>query len=273
MCEPKYFGVSYDINPWMTGNVGNVNHELACEQFSNLVEKIYSLGAKVKFVEPQKNLPDQVFTANAGLIVGKHQAIVSRFKHKERQPEEDIFNDALKLLDYETFQPTFSSGFYFEGAGDALYNVEKTKLFVGYGHRTDLGYANSLKTALNLNWNPFGAEVIPLKLSDPNYYHLDTCFCPLDNGHLLMNHEAFDIDSYHRIRKHYKLKDIVLVSPKSAKKFACNAISIGEHIILNDIEYDDKKQLNELGYKVHKVNLSEFMKAGGSAKCLTLEIK
>ena len=28
-------------------------------------------------------------------------------------------------------------------------------------------------------------EVLPLKLADPRFYHLDTCFCPLANGYTL----------------------------------------------------------------------------------------
>lgn len=266
MCEPTYFGVSYDINPWMTGNLNNVNREKAAEQYNNLVEKIHELGGKVKFVEPHADYPDQVFTANAGLIVDDKTAIVSRFRYAERQGEEPIFDEAFKELGYNTIQPALSKGYFFEGAGDALSGYGNT-LFVGYGHRTDREYADSLATFA------FGLNVIPLKLMDPRYYHLDTCFCPLDAGHLLMNMRAFDGSSLSRINNVYKGKHTVWVSEESAAMFACNAVCIGRDIILNDITLDDEHRLNDLGYTVHRVDLSEFMKAGGSAKCLTLHIK
>lgn len=267
MCEPTYFGVSYDINPWMTGNLNNVNREKAAEQFNNLVEKIYELGANVKFVEPHPDFPDQVFTANAGLIVDDETAVVSRFRYKERQGEELIFEQAFKELGYNTVQPALGKGHYFEGAGDALRGRFDSTLFVGYGHRTDREYADALATYA------FGLNVMPLKLIDPRYYHLDTCFCPLDGGHLLMNLQAFDSASLVRLNDVYKTKHIAFVSQESAAMFACNAVSIGKDIILNDITKEDEAQLNEFGYTVHRVDLSEFMKAGGSAKCLTLHIK
>src|SRR5437763_15654880 len=70
MCPPDYFGVFYEINPWMhTENVAD--RDLAQEQWHHLVANLRRAGATVKMMEPVKSLPDLVFTANAGLINGR----------------------------------------------------------------------------------------------------------------------------------------------------------------------------------------------------------
>ena len=57
-----------------------------------------------------------------------------------------------------------------------------------------------------------------------------------------------------------------------AGNFACNAVNIGDTVILNKASDPLKARLMLNGFKVREVNLSEFLKAGGSAKCLTLKL-
>ena len=78
MCPPDYFGVFYEINPWMHTDIAP-DRELAYEQWHNLVATIRKAGATVKTMEPVQGLPDLVFTANAGLVDGR-RFIPSKFK-------------------------------------------------------------------------------------------------------------------------------------------------------------------------------------------------
>ena len=92
MCPPTYFDVKYDINPWMSNNINFVNLNEAQKQWNVLYAMIRSC-AIVEIVEPVKNFPDMVFTANAGFQFGKNEIILSRFRHWQRQGEEQIFKD------------------------------------------------------------------------------------------------------------------------------------------------------------------------------------
>mgnify|MGYP003337226491 FL=1 len=65
MCEPRYFDVSYDINPWMTNNKGLVDKELAEHQWQELYNSLGGV-TNIKLIPPYNGLPDMVFTANAG---------------------------------------------------------------------------------------------------------------------------------------------------------------------------------------------------------------
>ena len=54
-------------------------------------------GRDDRCVDPKPDLPDLVFTANAAIVLdGK--ALLSRFRHLERKPEEPVFADAFQTL-------------------------------------------------------------------------------------------------------------------------------------------------------------------------------
>ena len=67
MCPPEFYGVQYEINPWMRRERA-VDQALAVRQWSDLRKILQDLGATISLLEPVKDLPDLVFTANAALI-------------------------------------------------------------------------------------------------------------------------------------------------------------------------------------------------------------
>jgi N-dimethylarginine dimethylaminohydrolase len=62
------------------------------------------------------------------------------------------------------------------------------------------------------------------------------------------------------------------VSIQNAGHFACNAVNVGDRIFLHRTSGQLIPALEERGFHVVQVGLSEFLKAGGSAKCLTLKL-
>ena len=62
----------------------------------------------------------------------------------------------------------------------------------------------------------------------------------------------------------------VEVSAVEALRFACNAVVVERNVVLNTGCGNLKSILLGMGYAVWETDLSEFMKAGGAAKCLTL---
>src|SRR5207237_208780 len=83
----------------------------------------------------QPGLPDMVFTANAGLAVGK-KFVLSRFLPRERRGEEPYFKKWFKKQGFEIFE--LPPDLPFEGAGDALFDHSRECLWKGYGFRTEL---------------------------------------------------------------------------------------------------------------------------------------
>lgn len=261
MCAPDHFCVDYVINAWMDGQCGQVDKALAVRQW-NRYKDIIEQFADVILIQPQPDLPDMVFTANAGLILGD-SAVVSRFHNKERQGEEPYFKkwfieQGLACSDWPQEVP-------FEGAGDALWDRGLPLLWIGSGYRSDLD-APPLLEAI------YKREVIQMKLIDPRFYHLDTCMCPLTGGYMMYYPGAFAPESLDILRARVPADKRIAVSELDAVRFACNAVDLEGHVIMNDASTDLQDKLRLCGFMSLIVPLTEFLKAGGAAKCLTLKL-
>ena len=66
--------------------------------------------------------------------------------------------------------------------------------------------------------------------------------------------------------------NLLVVEKHEAERFACNAVVIGKRVITNTGCPRLHNDLLQRGYTPHETPLSEFVKAGGSAKCLTLRL-
>ena len=263
MCAPQFFDVQYVINPWMEGNLHSASIALAREQWQRLHEAV-SAHAEVRLVDPQPGLPDMVFTANAGLV-HKGIAALSRFRCAERSGEQEHFRRWFDEAGFTVREvPTDAP---FEGEGDALFTPGGSRLWAGHGWRT----AESSHRCLQQLWPE--CEVVTLRLIDPRFYHLDTCFAPLANDDLLYYPPAFDSDSLARIEAYYKPEQRIAVGEEDALHFACNAVNIGKQIVLNQIGDSLQRELELRGFAVTQVQMSEFLKAGGAAKCLCLRLQ
>ena len=260
MCKPEFFEVSYVINPWMKENIGRVNQALAARQWQQLYDTL-SQHANIKLIAPVAGLPDMVFTANAGLVNKHKQVIVSSFRHAERQGEsphyKKFFSDAHYLV------RDIPATIIFEGAGDALFD-SAGELWFGSGPRSDAAAINEIAHALQVN-------ITPLELVDPRWYHLDTAFCPLSGGYALAYKKAFSDASALTIQNRFGDK-VIWVSDEDAINFACNAICMNHEVILYRASGELKAALKRYNFTVIEIDVSEFMKSGGSCKCMTLEI-
>jgi lysine-ketoglutarate reductase/saccharopine dehydrogenase-like protein (TIGR00300 family) len=259
MCAPDFYDVDYVINPWMEGNIHKSSRDRAVEQWQQLY-CILSDHAQVDLIKPQKGVPDLVFTANAGLVLEK-TAVLSRFFHKERQGEEPYFQQWFEENGFTVH--VLPKDLPFEGAGDALLDREGRWLWAGYGFRSELDSHAYLAKWLDI-------EVLSLRLMDDRFYHLDTCFCPLADGYLLYYPPAFDSYSNRRIEMHVPAEKRIAVSELDAVNFACNAVNIDKLVVMNKASVDLKDRLGDAGFQIIETPLTEFLKAGGAAKCLTL---
>lgn len=257
MCRPDYYRIEYEINPWMDREVDSDPTE-SRRQWLALRDVLVDLGVVVEEMEPEPGLPDMVFTANAGLVY--HDLFLSsRFRFGVRQGETPHFDAWFAAHGFRV--ESLPEGMYFEGAGDALFCGET--LFAGYRFRSDARSHQWLGERL-------GVEVLPLELIDPRYYHLDTCFCPLCPDEAIYFPGAFD--SYGQDVLKSRIPKLIEVTASEAVSFTCNAVVVGRSVVLNEAAPKLAASLRAAGYEVHPRRLTEFIKAGGSAKCLTIRL-
>jgi lysine-ketoglutarate reductase/saccharopine dehydrogenase-like protein (TIGR00300 family) len=261
MCPPDYYDVDYVINPWMEGNIHKSSRDRAAEQWNKL-HYLLKDHATVDLIRPQKGVPDMVFTANAGLVLG-NTVVLSRFFHKERQGEEPFFKQWFEEQGYTVYE--LPKDLPFEGAGDALLDREGRWLWAGYGFRSELDSHPYLAKWLDI-------EVLSLRLMDERFYHLDTCFCPLAEGYLLYYPPSFDAYSNRLIEMRVPEAKRIPVSETDAVHFACNAVNVDRTLLMNQASDELKQRLTQAGFHIIETPLTEFLKAGGAAKCLTLRV-
>ena len=258
MCSPEHYGIRYVINPWMKLTRPS-DSGAASVQWRSLYEILQQLVGNIHLIQPAPDHPDMVFTANAGLVAG-NRVFISRFRYGERQGETKFFRRWFKAQGFETEE--LPRGVFFEGAGDALFLGES--LFAGYRFRSDIRSHTFIAEIL-------GIPVLSLELADRRFYHLDTCFAPLDGETALYYPAAFD--AYGRKVIEENVAEPIAVPREEALRFVCNAVVIGRDVVLHHRCPRTAKRLSDRGFEVHETDLSEFIKAGGSAKCLTLQIR
>jgi len=256
MCPPDYYGIEYEINPWMSRTIPN-DAVKSREQWQSLHDLLVELGVEVRLMDPVKGLPDLVFTANAGLV-WNDTVFLASFRHAARQGETPVDDAWFRSAGFAT--EGVPAPMNFEGAGDALFCGDT--LFGGYLVRSDASAMQWLGQRMQ-------CRTIPLQLVDDHFYHLDTCFCPLDPLTAIYYPPAFD--DYAR-RALLQIPHLITVHPDEAARFACNAVVVGRHVVMNTGCPMLEADLIRAGFTPHSTPLDEFLKAGGSAKCLTLRL-
>jgi N-dimethylarginine dimethylaminohydrolase len=255
MCRPQFFEVAYRINPWMRPAVP-VDARRATEQWEAIRDCYEALGHTVEIIDPVAGLPDLVFTANAGLVIDD-TVLVSRFRHPERSGEEAVFAEWFRDQGY---RPVIARSVN-EGEGDHL--VVGGVILAGSGFRSDPDAHREVAAV-------FDREVVPLRLVDERFYHLDTALAVLDDDTIAYWPGAFDERS--RLVLEQRWPDAVVATEADAVAFGLNACSDGHHVVLAAGATRLADVVRARGYEPILVETTELQRSGGSVKCCTLEL-
>jgi N-dimethylarginine dimethylaminohydrolase len=269
MCRPQFFAVNYSINPWMDPAAWASGDDAARagRQWAALHRALRGAGAQIDLVEPQPELPDLVFTANAAVVLDG-VALLARFRHPERQREEPVFAAAfhgLKARGLLNSVVEMPAGVPLEGAGDCIFDPHRKQFWVGCGPRSD-------PAARAVVEKVYGLPAVSLPLADPRFYHLDTAFCALPCGAVVYYPAAFTAEGLAAIHATVAPADRIELDAADAERFAANAVAFGNTIVLSSASAKLSARLEQRGYAVVETPLDAFQKSGGSACCLTLRL-
>jgi len=264
MCPPVHFGVLYEINPWMRREV-TVDPDQARAQWDGLMTTLRAAGAEVELLDPHPDVPDLVFTANAGVVsAGAGQFVPSHFRHPERRGETPV-NVAWFAARGWTVD-RLPDALDHEGAGDALPFTPEggpTVLLSGYSFRSDASAATELSTLLR-------CPVRPVQLVDPRLYHLDLTFCPLDGRRAMI--APLGWDAYGRKVVEALVPEPLVLADDEALSFCANSVVVGRTVVMPSTPRRVGRQLEAWGFDVVECRIDEFLKAGGGCRCLTLAL-
>jgi N-dimethylarginine dimethylaminohydrolase len=256
MCRPDYFTVSYRINPWMHPE-DPTDTSLAVRQWEVLYRAYLDLGFDVHLIDPIAGLPDMVYAANGGFVIG-NVAYGASFTYPERQPEGPAYMEWFRGAGFDVRVPEEVN----EGEGDFL--LVGGVILAGTGFRTA---SNSHEELASI----YGREVVTLNLINPSFYHLDTAVAVLDDTNIAYLPSAFDEASLVTLRTLFP--DAIIVTEEDAAVLGLNSFSDGYNVVIASRAKDFERQLRARGYNPIGVDLSELLLGGGGVKCCTLELR
>jgi len=266
LTTPTHFDIEYVINPHMSENVGTVHREVAWQQWKAVRAAYTALDKPPVVVNGQSGLPDMVFCANQTFPFydpadEEKGVVLSRMHSEHREDEVPCYARFFEDQGYrvETLPEDLDADF--EGMGDGLWHPGRRLLWGGYGYRTSLEAYEALSDLLDV-------PIVALRLTEPDYYHLDTCLCPLDAEHALVAPEAFDEAGLELIASLFDTP-IEVPDNEARHQLACNGhCPDGTHVLIQEGCERTNERLREHDFVPVELDTSEFLKAGGSVFCM-----
>ena len=263
VCPPDHYDIVDVKNPFMAGNVGAVDRAGARRQWDSLVAALRGAGGDVSTLPATPGCEDMVFCANTALFArtagGDPLCVTGHMRFPSREPEVRAVIEWSEHRGITVLQHP-EAGVCFEGSGDAIWHPGRRLLWGGYGWRTDPQVYPWLARTL-------GVPVIALPLTDSTFYHLDTCFSPVDERTVLVYPPAIAAEGMDLIRRVFER--VVEVDASEAERFACNGAALhGTTVVMDQRAANTAAGLEAMGFRTTLVDTGEFLKSGGSVYCM-----
>lgn len=213
--------------------------------------KSQECGCDVVELPAEPDLPDSVFVEDTAFILPE-VAVITRPGADSRKPEVHSVVQALapfkKLVHLQ--EPATLDG------GDVL--VVGKKIFIGLSTRSNQEAIDQLNALLA----EYGYSVAGVQMHD--CLHLKTAVSRVDDNTLLINKNW--LATHH-------FTDFHLIEVHPDEPFAANCLPVGEMIIYPTAFPKTRLRLEEAGYKVLTVDVSELAKAEGAVTCCSLIVQ
>jgi dimethylargininase len=225
-----------------------IDLNVARAQHRAYVNALGQLGCEVTELPAEADLPDSVFVEDTAFIVPE-VAVITRPGADSRKPETESIIRALspyiKLVHVR--EPATVDG------GDVL--VLGKNIYVGLSTRSNKQAIWQLNDLLC----EYGYTVRGLELHD--CLHLKSAVTRVDDRTLLINKNWVDT-------RHFTAFDLIEID--TSEPYAANCLPVGEAIIFPTAFPKTRARLEERGFKVVSVNVSELAKAEGAVTCCSL---
>jgi len=255
---PTGYRVDYEINPWMDRAV-QPNSARANAEWTALVAALRQLGAAVDIVDGAPSLPDAVFLTDCGFVANRTY-IPASFRFGARSRETVGTLTWMESRGFHVLRPPHKPGVYLEG-GDI--RVFGDRLVGGYGWRSSMA-------GLSMLCELTGLDLLPVRLTDARYFHLDMTFCALDDRSALMIPAAWDSRSRRALFS--DVHNPIVLTEDEALAFSAIAIVIGTNVVMHSCSERLRRLLETNGFHPVVTPAGEFIKAGGGVSCMAMPL-
>ena len=220
----------------------------AAEQHAGYERALEKVGCHIERIVAAPDLPDCVFVEDAAVVLDE-VAILMRSGAESRRGEVQAVARALlphrPILSLEA--PATMDG------GDVM--VVDRAIFVGTSNRTNLPGIEQLRQMVA----PLGYALHPVSVS--GCLHLKSAVTALDEATLLINPSWARADQF---------RGFAFIEVDDTEPTAANIVRVGPHLIYSAGFPRTLGKLQERGYEVTAVDVSEIAKAEGAVTCCSL---
>jgi len=236
------------VNGQTTSDLGLPVFEKALSQHDEYIEVVKSCGVEVKVLGPLEEYPDSCFVEDPA-VVTKDFAIITNPGVDTRNGEKDTITEGLKDF-YEEYN--YITKGTLEG-GDVM-QIDK-HFYIGLSSRTN---EEGAKEFINIvEKYGYTGEIVKLK----EMFHLKTGVNFIGDNTLLVAGEFITDPRFEKFKK---------LEINSDEMYAANCIRINDYLVMPADFPKTKAQLENAGFKIKEVHMSEFQKIDGGLSCLSL---
>lgn len=257
LCEPHYMTIRDIINDTQKHfeNVG-IHIEKAVEQHTEFVRVLRNHGIEVILLPYHRKFPEQVFTRDIGFTLGQ-TIFVAKMAANVRKGEEGVLR---QWLDDEEMSYYNLAEDRIEG-GDVI--IDRDTVFIGLSERTSKTAIKHLQGLLP----KMDIIAVPFK---EKFLHLDCVFNVISHDTALIFPQALTRKDIELFSSRYNL---IEVSKEEQFTLGTNVLAIGNKKIISlPANKKVNKELQQRGFEVIEVDITEIIKSGGSFRCCTLPI-
>jgi len=227
-----------------------IDVEIVRVQHHNYVRALASLGCQIIELPEERDLPDSVFVEDTAIVLPE-VAVITRPGADSRRPETESITRALspyRALIHITEPGTLDGG-------DVL--VLGKRIYVGLSTRSNIEAIKQIQEILD----NYGYMVSSVELH--GCLHLKSAVTRAGDITLLINKNWVDTSYF---------QDLDLIEVDPSEPYAANCLPIGDSIIFPTAFPKTCKRLEDKGFKLVTVDVSELAKAEGAVTCCSLII-
>ena len=225
-----------------------IDVEKARAQHADYERALGRLGCRVSRLAAGAAMPDSVFIEDVAVVFDEI-AVITRPGAASRRPET---TDVSRVLSHHRPIVQIVAPGTLDG-GDVL--VVGRSVFVGQSRRSNDAGMGQLRAAIA----SYGYSVVPATVR--GCLHLKSAITALDGGTLLANRRWIAEDEFARF-------ELVDVDPR--EPMAANVVRIGDKLLYAAGFPRTLERLEQRGYAVTTVDVSEIAKAEGAVTCCSL---
>ena len=225
-----------------------INVKLAQEQHKLYCDTLKQSGLTLIRVDSDDRFPDCCFVEDAAIVI-EDKAIISYMGIKSRLGEEiEVRKTLSNYMKTCGIEPPAS----IEG-GDVLRINEK--IYIGLSGRTNQFAIQQVKTFIS----DYEYRVIPVEID--KILHLKSACTYIGNDYVVLVPGYFDDNVFSEYKK-------IIIPEKEA--YSANCLSINGKVLISKGYPHTKKLIENEGFEILEIEMSEFRKGGGSLTCLSI---